>query len=404
MRVAQIAFKYGLRGTGGAAIASTRLHQAFLANGVESHYICVHQCEDGENVHVLPRQGTWLRRVYFVLTKVLRCMWHFTPYRKSIVMNVIPLYGLEKLLDEIKPDVVHIHWIIADVMAFEQIPKIKYPLVMHLHDLFNVNIYQPYPDRDKRFIEGVASENSTRLERCLFNRKRKAVCSAHPVFVGPSMWICNIGASSIIGKGLRFETVPNIIDSTFSYDGSCRGTGKKFVILFGAYGGRANPIKGWGDLMDSVRLLPTEVKANLEIRVFGESATDEIQDGVAVKFLGNIANPRDLRQAYLEADAFALPSREDNAPSTKFEALLCGLPVVAFNRTGCAEWIHHEQNGWVAADGSFVDYANGIRYFYDKFTKGEMGLLHEAIAKDAAENFQSKSVVRAMLKVYEAAC
>ena len=45
-----IAFHYGQKNSGGAAIASTRLHLAYLANGIKSHYICVHQHEDGANV------------------------------------------------------------------------------------------------------------------------------------------------------------------------------------------------------------------------------------------------------------------------------------------------------------------------------------------------------------------
>ena len=65
MRVAHIAFQYGLNNTGGAAIAATRLHQALLKHGVESHYICVYAREKGENVHELPRG--WKRRIFIKL-------------------------------------------------------------------------------------------------------------------------------------------------------------------------------------------------------------------------------------------------------------------------------------------------------------------------------------------------
>ena len=133
MRVAHIAYQYGLNNTGGAAIASTRLHQALLAHGIDSHYVCVHAREVGENVHEMP-QG-WRRKIFLTLTKLLRGVWKFTPYRKSICLNLVPMFGLEKLLKEIKPDVVHVQWLNADVASYEQISKLPYPVVFNLHDL-----------------------------------------------------------------------------------------------------------------------------------------------------------------------------------------------------------------------------------------------------------------------------
>ena len=97
MKVVHIGFQDGLNNTGWAAIAATRLHLASLKAGVESHYVCVHQLEEGQNVHVLPRYGV-ARVAYSTLTKLMRCIWSFTSYRKSICLNFIPMFGLEKLL------------------------------------------------------------------------------------------------------------------------------------------------------------------------------------------------------------------------------------------------------------------------------------------------------------------
>ena len=125
MKVVHIGYKYGLNNTGGAAIAATRLHNALLAHGVESHYVCIWQCEEGVNVHVLPRMGGMLRWIYFLLTKTLRGFWRFTSWRQSIPLNLIPMYGLESLLDNIRPDIVHVHWIKADVISFSQLAHLK---------------------------------------------------------------------------------------------------------------------------------------------------------------------------------------------------------------------------------------------------------------------------------------
>lgn len=68
-------------------------------------------------------------------------------------MNVVPLLGLEKLLRSIKPDVVHVHWLNADVASFKQIAKLPYPIVFNLHDLFVINAIAPYPYEDLRLMD-----------------------------------------------------------------------------------------------------------------------------------------------------------------------------------------------------------------------------------------------------------
>ena len=117
MRIVHIGYQYGEENTGGAAIAATRLHKALQANGVESYYVCVRQSQEGINVSRLP--VGWKRLLYLTLTKALRCLWRFTPYNESIELNCVPMYGLENLLKRINPDIVHVHWLNADVASFE---------------------------------------------------------------------------------------------------------------------------------------------------------------------------------------------------------------------------------------------------------------------------------------------
>lgn len=70
MTVVHIAYKYGEKNTGGAAIASTRLHKAMLRAGVNSHYICVHREEsEGTNVYELP--NGFKRKLFLFLQKFL---------------------------------------------------------------------------------------------------------------------------------------------------------------------------------------------------------------------------------------------------------------------------------------------------------------------------------------------
>ena len=390
MRVAHIAFQYGLNNTGGAAIASTRLHQALLAHGVESHYICVHAREAGENVHEMPHG--WRRKIFLTLTKLLRGVWKFTPYRKSICLNLVPMFGLEKLLKEIKPDVVHVQWLNADVASYEQIARLPYPVVFNLHDL---NLVLPesggYPS-DNRYIDGCNHRNTDWLNRRLWQRKGCMIRRLNPTFIGPSKWAIEACAKSINGNGYPGYAISNIIDPVFKYIPELRKPHDKFVSLFGAFGGRGNTYKGWHDLEAALALLPEEMKKNCEVHIFGDSAEATTVHGIPLKFLGPISDPIKMREIYHQADVFAFPSVQETQGMTKVEAMLCGLPVVAFDRTACAEGIQHKITGWVADD--IQSLAKGLEYFYEH---------HEdrgKVAQLAAELFDEKRIVDSIFSVY----
>lgn len=389
MRVAHIAYLYGLNNTGGAAIASSRLHQALLAYGIDSHYICVHAREVGENVHEMP-QG-WRRKIFLTLTKLLRGVWKFTPYRKSICLNLVPMFGLEKLLKEIKPDVVHVQWLNADVASYEQIAKLPYPIVFNLHDL-NLVLPEGGLLSDNRYCEGITRKNIDWLNVWLWRRKGRMIKFLNPVFIGPSKWVVEVCAKSINGRGYLGHAIPNTIDPIFKYNPAFCGLRDKYIILFGAFGGRGNRFKGWSELEAALLLLSSEMKQRAEVHVFGETAKDTTIHGLPLKFLGSITNPAMMREIYHQADVFAFPSVQETQGMTKVEAMLCGLPVVAFDRTACAEGIQHKITGWVADD--IQSFAKGLEYFYEH---------HEdrgKVAQLAAELFDEKRIVDSIFSVY----
>ena len=242
------------------------------------------------------------------------------------------------------------------------------------------------------------------MERLVFDRKKRFIETTAPVFIGPSEWVCRECRQSIIGRNRPVYCVPNIVDPRFVYDPAKRVPHDRFTILFGAFGGRASPLKGWPDLVAALELLPEEVKRDTVVNVFGESAEDCQAGGVDIHFLGKIANGPDLVAEHHKADVLALPSKQDNAPQVKFEALLDGLPVLAFNRTGCAECLHPGANGWVAEDGDIHGYSEGLRHYHGLFKTARLEALRPGIAAEATRRFSNEPILRQTLNVYETAC
>lgn len=402
MRVVHIAWLYGLNNTGGACMAATRLHLALLDAGVESHYICVQQREMGPNVHALPARGL-LRIIQYVVTRIVWLLGYLTPKRGIIMPNLVPMFTLGRVLEQIKPDVVHVHWYSMDTISFRQLAEMPCPVVMTLHDLFDVTIEEPFPVTDKRHVDGVSKENANWYERWLFARKRRAMDICRPLMIGPSKWICNIAASTLIGKSLQYHVVSNVFDDAFAYDESLCKRHDKFTILFGANGGRALPRKGWPEFLKALPFLSGEAKGNSEIVVFGESAESYEEGGVPVRFAGALSSSDQLRVAYHKADLLVLPSLMDNAPNVKFEGWFCGLPVVTFNRTGCAEFVEQKVNGWVAPDGDYRSFAEGIEFFHRLYRDADYGMLRARIARDAFLKFNKSAIALQFVESYSQA-
>lgn len=402
MRVAHIAYLYGLNNTGGACMAATRLHLALLRNNVDSHFICLQQKEPGPNVHELPAQGI-LRAIQYVLTRIVWVLGYLTPEHRIIMPNLVPLFTLERTLRKIKPDIVHIHWYMLDTISFAQLANMPCPVVMTLHDLFDVNIEEPHPGSDRRFITDLTPSNSSYYERWLFTRKKMAMQKAWPFMTGPSHWACEQANASIIGKNLRYRVISNVLGDDFYYDPALHRKHNKFQLLFGASGGRTNPAKGWADFVQALAYLPNNIKSNIELTVFGETANDYCESGIPTHFLGSITSAEILRTVYNAADFFVFPSQMETQGMVKIEAWLCGLPVIAFKRTACAEHIIQKENGWAAQDGNFSEFAEGIAYFYRRFKDGLLSKTKEHIAQWAQQQFNENAVLDAMQAVYSEA-
>lgn len=397
MRVVHLSYYYG-NNVSGAPVAATRLHQAMLEFGVDSHFICVDRREDGVNVYELPQNRVTrlvnyvVPRVFWILTKV----W----FGRMIMPNLLPLVGFEEKIREINPDVIHIHFIGQDMVSFAQLMRVKCKAVWTLHDLTLLNAIEPHPGHDERFVCGFDVSNSSAVERWMFARKRQLVESLRPTLIGPSRWVVQMARQSSLGERLPHYVIPNVLDPVYRYEPSLCVRTEKFTILFGAYGGRSARYKGWDHLVAALALLPPEVKVNSLVEVFGESAEEREEQGVLVRFLGSIREPERLKSIYHSADILALPSLLDNAPQVKFEALACGLPVVAFARTGCAEGIVHTGNGWIAEDGDIAAYAKGICHYFHRWKRGESDGLREVIARQAALVQQTRTIVEETLEAY----
>ena len=101
---------------------------------------------------------------------------------------------------------------------------------------------------------------------------------------------------------------------------------------------------------------------DIELLIFGKAPkflTDKFP--FHVRLLNYVKSKETLIDLYNAADAFVLPSLEDNLPNTVMEALACGLPVAAFRIGGVPEMVTHGACGYLSTPGDSIGLADGIK-------------------------------------------
>jgi len=115
-----------------------------------------------------------------------------------------------------------------------------------------------------------------------------------------------------------------------------------------------------------------------------------------VRLLGPVSDDNLLNRYYSLADAFIIPSREDNLPNVLLEAMACGTPVISFNVGGMSEIIVDGFNGLKA---SSID-SNALLKAIDCFIKTKTLYKSEDIRNFALNNFSNKIIAGKYIDLY----
>lgn len=114
-------------------------------------------------------------------------------------------------------------------------------------------------------------------------------------------------------------------------------------------------------------------------------------------FLGSLS-AEGMKQAYLEANVFALPSTIENSPNSLGEAMLLGVPCVAADVGGVTTMMTHEKEGFVYQSTAPYMLAHYICKVFameeTAATMGQQAQSHARTTHDPEKNLQD------LLKIY----
>ncbi|WP_028897367.1 glycosyltransferase family 4 protein [Prevotella sp. HUN102] len=370
--------------TGGAAVAANRLKDALNQNGVKAKMLVRDKTTDDITV-VSMKQG--IVSQWHLLWERWCIFRHLRFSRKHLFEIDIANAGTDitKLREFQEADIIHLSWINQGMLSLGSIRKILNsgkPVVWTMHDLWPASSICHYAHgcdgfrKDCGHCPLLPNGGSTNDLSAKVFRQKKAVLKNHSIwFVACSQWLAGQARKSSLLTDQFVTNIPNPIDTHFFCPQNKKEARTRIglptdrrIILFVSQR-VTDKRKGMDYFIDAVGKFAEqhpEWKNSTGIAILGGHSEElEHQLALPVYPIGYVSDPKKIRDVYNSADAFVLPSLEDNLPNTIMESMACGIPCVGFRVGGIPEMIDHRVNGYVAAEKDADDLAVGIHWVLD---------------------------------------
>ena len=307
---------------------------------------------------------------------------------------------LLRVIDEIKPDVVHIHNIhgcfLNYPILFQYLREKNIPVIWTLHDCWAITGHcvhfmrtncEQWKTQCVKCPQKHDFPSSYLLDRCKSNYtlKRQLFTALEKMRITTvSSWLKGVVEQSYLKK-YPVDVVPNGVDtSKFVYtEGDIRKrfeVGDKKLVLAVASGFEER--KGIYDFVNLCNMLPKDYK----LLLVGTSDNDKkvLPDNVIAVTRAN--GLTELAAFYSAADVLLSLSYEETFGLTIIEAMSCGTPAIVYDNTAQPELITSE-TGLVVANGD----VEGVKKAIEEVCAKGKDYYSEACREHALEYDERKS-------------
>ena len=406
------------REIGGAAKATWRMFEGLTSSkGALCYemYCSEGSKEKGDSIKTLPwKRGLWVanllggsgftRKILDIKLRIWNCIMvnrrsrHQFFYTSSLV---------RKREIETKCSLIHYVWIQLIGSSFKATTT---PYVVTLHDMWQLTGGCAYRLGCKEFEQGCSScpevRRFAREQVKTMKQKKVAFLNGAYGVVVTSEWMRDeaIKAGVYPEKIMKIE---NYIPEVFQYnrqntvrkdeDWSDRVRKKRGRLYF--VGSIKDNRKGFKSLVEALYQSNDLDLANWELSVLGceDYELEEIRsNGIWARGYGVLRDDMSQAVMYNEADILICPSGEDNSPNVVAEAHCCGLPVVVIDKTGAAEMVEENLNGWVARDSSVKELGKTLT----KAVSQHRTLNRVEIARQARSRYGKQNTIARYSELY----
>lgn len=316
-----------------------------------------------------------------------------------------------KVVDEIKPDIIHLHNIHDHYMnyplLFQYLAEKKIPVVWTQHDQWSTTGHCAFNlvgcEKWKTGCEKCPEIKWYSFDRSKANfLLKKELLAAIPslTIVPVSEWLGkNIAQShlkerpiQVIYNGIDLDVFkPQQKDVHLRYGIE----GKKIVLGVAAVWDKR---KGLNDFFELAKRLPSEQYAIIIVGKIECKYDKNNNEGCQVIFLERTQNQLELAQLYTAASVFVNPTYQDNYPTTNLEAMACGTPVITYNTGGSPEAVTPD-TGWVVEQGDIEGIISIVKSLELK-GKSEITAQRAACRKRAEQEFDKNKCFEKYVELY----
>ena len=386
--------------TGGAAKAAIRLHQGLLKLGVKSSFLSLYSSnvkfeKKYQHCYTIKEKAFEYARIKWGLGNS-RVEEQVYRQRTRSSLEVATLLKTNFDITQQKvykdADIINLHWTSSylDYPSFWK--KNLKPTVWTLHDMNPFcGIYHYRGDAIRNNEQLGELDCATKKAKCkLYQRAEISI-------VCPSRWLLNCSQSSKLFRHFPHYHIPYSLDTTVFKLQKQREAREelslpqdKKILLFVSQN-VANYRKGYDLLLEAV----SQIKNSTSVQAvaIGNPPQNKCKD---ITYLGSVEEEKKMAQAYAAADAFVMPSREDNLPNVMLESLACGTPVISFPIGGALDIIESGRNGWLTSEVSAEALAQAIQEWY----RSPSPLNRNAISCKAGKHFALTTQARSYEDLY----
>lgn len=354
---------------GGAAKGVYTLHKKLLSIGVDSTLLVQYKTVKDDSIIQIYDQDEILFRENLDSLPVR--LYGVHPY--TISSSLIDSQKLLNKIEEINPDIVHLHWVCRSFLSVEDIAKIKQPIIWTLRDWWAMSggCHHPLDCTNYQNNCGgchlLKNDNDQDITYENLQRKKKSFSKKNITVVGISQHMVDDARRSSLFKDFDVRLIYNAIDEESFYQISKVDAKEnlgivthKKIISIGA-NSLNDKHKGLNYFLKAMRLLN---KKDILILFFGKTDIKLLQK-LNCEFIdfGYIDDKNILRNIYAASDAFVAPSLFEPFGKTVAESMASGTPVVCFeNAGGPSEIVAHKIDGYVAKKYDFEDLSDGVNW------------------------------------------
>ena len=317
------------------------LHRAMMKNGIDS-YVVWGRGRKAENDHEYFMDDSWGVKLHGVYTRITD---------KTGFASTLSTRKLLNWLDEIEPDIIHLHCIhgyfINISLLFTYIKEKNIKVIWTQHDCWAFTGHCAYFDAcgcEKwktgcHDCEQLTTYPASRLmdnSKWNWKTKKELFTGANVTVVTPCEWLSELVKISFLRK-YPIRVIYNGIDTnvfkpTKSYFKKKNEIEAKKMIL--GVASEWTERKGLRDFIELDEMLDKKEYVIVLVGVSKKQVENLPKDIIALNRTNNI---KELVEIYSAADVYFNPTYEDNFPTTNLEATACGTPVITYDTGGSPE-------------------------------------------------------------------